>query len=280
MPPETIIPEPLPAAAAPEPVAAAVETAAVPAVETAAAAVPGDHTATPTLLGKFGKEDKPAETATDPVVEAPPAETKPAEAAVETKPVETKPFEPPAPAAAEPITYPDWKLPEGIQADKDQIAKYTEALGEHRIDPDVGQKLIDMHTAALQTSMQQYADHLAREQHRVFGETRQAWAKEVLADQEIGGAGHQTAMGVIARMRDALVSNHRHGTPEYKADVAAFDQFLTVTGAGDHPLFLKMLYRVGKFLDEPAMPAPNVKPSPNNGKPPGDGKRIQYKTNA
>jgi hypothetical protein len=274
-------PEPNPVPA-PAPESAVVDVApAVTPVTTEpapAAAEPfAPHTETPSLLSAFGKDGasadaKPAEPAADQAPTAPPGD-KPAEAAA--KPGETKPGDPavdakpPEPAAPEPIQYPDWKLPQNVKPDAEMLGKYTEALSEHRVPAEAGQKLLDMHAEALQHSMQSYADFLAREQHRVFGETRQSWRNEAMADPEIGGAGHHTAMGVIARMRDRLVSDHKPGTPEYLADAKAFDQFLTVTGAGDHPAFLKVMYRVGKFLDEPALPPPNVGPVPNGGTPKG-----------
>ena len=212
-------PNPVPAATAPESVAVDVAPAVTP-VTTEPAPAAADpftpHTETPSLLSAFGKDGtpadaKPAEPAADPAPAAQPGD-KPAEAAA--KPGEAKPGEPaleakpPEPVAPEPIQYPEWKLPENVKPDAEMLGKYTAALGEHRVPPEAGQKLLDMHAAALQHSMQSYADFLAREQHRVFGETRQSWRKEAMADPEIGGAGHQTAMGVIARMRDRLVSDH------------------------------------------------------------------------
>jgi hypothetical protein len=138
------------------------------------------------------------------------------------------------------------------------------AFDDFRSNPAEGaQALIDLH----EKQMQAYADHLIREQHRVFNETRQGWSKAVLSDPEIGGAGHQTSMGAIARMRDLFV-------PE--KDRAEFEQFLRVTGAGDHPSFLKMLHQAARFYDEPGMPPPNPRPPPSNGARPARRLRDVY----
>ena len=88
-----------------------------------------------------------------------------------------------------------------------------------------------------------------------------------MADPILGGSGHQTAMGAIARMRDRFVA---------EADRPAFETFLRVTGAGDHPQFLKLLHNVSRAYDEPALPPPNPKPTPTNGQPPKKGMSSLY----
>jgi hypothetical protein len=270
-----------PAPAAPAP---AEQTAAAAAPAAAAAAAPAEagtpaspapaeaaaHTNEPTLLEKFDAEqaakDKPAAEA-KPSEAAKPADAKPEDkkpdaVAAEAKPAEAAVAEP---AKPEPVAY-EYTLPETITMDDALKGKVHEALDAFRADPTKGvQGLLDLHAQQMAT----YADHLAQEQHRVFGETRKNWNKEVLADEEIGGAGHQTAMGAIARVRDVLV-------PEKER--ASFENFLRITGAGDHPQFLKMLHRAARFIDEPqAVEAPtNIKPAPNNGRPPGNRRGVLY----
>ena len=156
------------------------------------------------------------------------------------------------------------------------MAKFTGTLdelltpkeGETR--PQVARKLLDLHAE----KMAEYAAELQRDQIKQFNDTRAEWAKQVLADERIGGAGHQTAMGAIARMRDLSISDHKAGTPAYEKDAKEFDSFLRVTGAGDHPQFLKMLHRFARYFDEPAMPPSNPKPPPNLGQNPNRGKSL------
>ncbi|MBB3453901.1 hypothetical protein FHT86_002157 [Rhizobium sp. BK313] len=245
------------AAAVEAPVVAAPEAVVeAPAVETPAApAEPNPHE-TPTLLEGF--KDKPEVKAE----EAKPAEEKPAEPGAEAKPAEVKPEEKPGEAkpaetpAADlpPITY-EFKLPEALKDDSDKMGAYTGVLAEHRVPPEAGQKLLDMHA----TAMQSYAEQVAQNQMKVWNDTRADWRKQVMADEQLGGAGHQTAMGAIARMRDMFVS---------EKDMPAFDEFLRITGAGDHPAFLRMLHSAARHFDEPGMPPPNPKPSPSNGQAP------------
>lgn len=249
------------------------------------------HTATPSLMeglqapGDVPVVETPAATpaAEAPVEAAAAPEEKPAEAAAEAKPAEAaaaaddKPAEA-APVELEPITYPEWKLPEGVAPDKGKLGQFTEVLAQHRVSPEVGQALLDQHTAAMQSFVNEYAEKYNADAHRIFGETRANWANQVKADPEVGGARFDTAMGVVARVRDAAVSGAKPGSAQYDADVKAFNEFLAVTGAGDHPAFIKFVHRMGKYMDEPGLPPANAGAPKNGGMAP---RRLKdtYKSN-
>ena len=79
-----------------------------------------------------------------------------------------------------------------------------------------------------------------------------------------------TAMRAIARMRDMSVSDATPGSKQYEKDHAEYNDFLRVTGAGDHPSYLKQLHRFARYLDEPKLPPPNPKPVPGNGQRPSN----------
>lgn len=186
------------------------------------------------------------------------------------KPVETPPVE--TPAAVEW----DFKFPETIKADDAVLGRFKENL-EGLLKPKEGEtpssaanRLLDMHAEA----MANHDKSLRDEQVRVWNETRKNWRNEAMADPRIGGAGHQTAMGAIARVRDALVSDHnpdKSATAKagYDKDVREFNDFLRITGAGDHPAFLKFLHRAARYTDEPSMITARASPPPNAGKKPG-----------
>lgn len=251
-------PEPPVVAEAPVVVEPAVPAAeAAPAVEIPKAAELKPHTDKATLL-----EDslKP--------------EAKPVDAKVEAKPVEAKPDAPkveaenPADAASEPAPEPvkyEFKIPDGFQVKPEAMKPYTELLAANKIAPEVGQSLIDMHTQALK----EYADQSLQKQHDAFADMRQTWRTQSMADEQIGGAGWNTARHVVAQARDAFISDAQPGTDQYTKDLKAFDQFQAMTGAGDNPVWLRFLYRVGVAFREPTMPPTNAKPAPNNGKAPG-----------
>jgi hypothetical protein len=120
--------------------------------------------------------------------------------------------------------------------------------------------------------MQMYAEQTLLNQFKVFNDTKAEKEKEVLADPEIGGAGHQTAMTAIARARDLLISSAKPGTPRHEAERKEFDQFLEATGAGSWPAFLRLLHNGARYTDEPQaheQPLSDLKPPKGNGRQPG-----------
>ena len=175
---------------------------------------------------------------------------------------EVKPEPAPEPA---PVAY-EFNLPEGFTARPEEMNAYTGVLKETGIAPDVGQKLLDMHINAVQ----QMAQSALGQQHAAFRQMRDGWVNEVMADPQLGGAGHRTAITAAARGRDMLLSDY---TPEQRTE---FEQFLRTTGAGDHPAFLRLLYSAARYFDEPALPPENPKPPPDNGRPNGRGARVLY----
>lgn len=268
--PVVVVPVETPAAPVEAAPVAPAETVVAPAAPVVAAPVEAPKGEThpseiPSLLEEAAKKPEEAKPAAEakPVEPAKPGEEKPAEAA---KPAEAKPAEV-APAPPEKI---EWKfeLPETIKADEPTMARFTGAL-DGLMKPETraesAQNLLNQHNEA----MIAYDKQLREGQIKAFNDTRAEWRKQVMADAQIGGAGHQTAMGAIARMRDMAISDARPGTPQYEADAKEFNDFLRITGAGDHPAYLKQLHRFARFFDEPSVPAPGAQPTKTNGAPPG-----------
>jgi hypothetical protein len=244
-------PAPAPAAAPAEPAAAA------PAAPVEAPAI--DAHAEPTLLELAAKEPEPKPA--DAPAEAKPADAKPAEAkpdapAEPPKPIEAKPVEP--------VKY-EFKMPENITPSPQQLTDLGSLFNEGHVAPEVAQRIVDMGTKA----MTDYAESLRRQQHETFANTRKEWRKQVMASDDLGGAGYQTAIAAVARARDLVASDAKPGTPQYDADMKALTDFMRYTGAGDHPVFLRMLHRVARYFDEPSPPAPGATPPPGNGLRPG-----------
>ncbi len=257
------------AVAAPAEPASSPVSAPAPITEPAAPEPVKTVAETPSLLEEIGAEKpaEPAKTEEKPLESKPeekPAEVKPAEKSAEVKaeekPVEVKPAEP---AKPEPVAY-EYALPETIKMDDALKGSFHTALDAFRADPVKGsQGLIDLHNK----TMGEYAEHLAAEQQRAFAETRKGWRTQVMADEQLGGSGYQTTMKAIARMRDLAV-------PE--AERPAFNEFLRVTGAGDHPAFLRMVHNFARHFDEPSLPPSNPTPPPNNGRAPGARGKVLY----
>lgn len=297
-PAETVPPAGASPAAAPELVIASAGAAAAPAVvEPAAAAGAAAAPAAielvaerPSLLETVGK-DKSAEPKPDAAVEKPAAEAKPAEpakpeAAKEpakaedtkkaTVPLDAKPAEPDKPAPLAAIEY-KYTLPETLKLDDALKTDLHGAFDAFRADPQAGaQALIDLHTKVVGDLVTQNATDTLRNQHKSFNDTRTQWNKDWAADEQIGGAGYQTSLRAIARMRDQFVSAEVPGSERHEADRKSFEEFLRVTGAGDHPAFGRFLHNVARAFDEPALPPANPKPAPNNGAKPGSRRERMY----
>lgn len=278
-----------PAPLSPEPVAAA-----IPIVEPAKVELVAER---PSLLEKAtdkpkAESDKPkpepvkAEAAADKPKDGDvkPAEAKPevkTEPKVEVKP-EVKPGEKPADAeAAKPEALPaveyKYTVPETLKMDDGLKGELGTALDAFRANPAEGaQGLIDLHAK----TMADYAANLQTEtlhnQHKAFNDTRDGWNKDWAADEQIGGSGYQTALKAIARMRDQFVSADVPGTPKYQADLKSFEEFLRITGAGDHPAFGRFLHNVAQAFDEPPLPPHNPQPLKNNGQRPGSRRERMY----
>lgn len=212
--------------------------------------------------------DKPVEGAAAP--EAPKGEPSLLEQA--TKKVgETKPDEA-APAGDAPAAQPDgaqpeapkyeFRAPDGVEFDATRLGEYTTYLQEHKIAPDVGQALLDRHAA----EMQIYATSVYQKQMDAWRDTNRKWQDEAKADPEFGGSGFETNMRKVAMVRDMFVPENER---------AAFDQFCSVTGAGNHPQFLRMLNRVAAWFNEPNSEVPAGAPPPNAGQAPRKGRGLQ-----
>lgn len=208
-------------------------------------------------------EEKPAADPEKPAAEADPAKVE-AKVDPEKPVVEAKPVEAPKP---EPVEY-EYKAPEGVVMDEATDKRFRTVLDEFRADPKAGgQKLLDLY--AEKTA--EMHDNLLRDQHKAFIETRDGWKKQIMADPEIGGSGHQTAITAAARMRDMFASDHPTTSKEYAQDMKDLNDFMRITGAGDHPVFVKIFHRIAQRYDEPALPPAGAKPVLNGGMPKGAG---------
>ncbi len=257
-------------AAATAPAAPALEAAAaLPAASTQepaaadpkpAPALDFDHTTEPSLLetvgidvaAKLGIKTEDVVDTTK-LAEVIVAEVKPTETPADPNAVVDPATQAPATVQIQPVTYDDFKLPEGVIPVEGQMEAFKGLVGKYGIPQEAAQQIIDMHINSIKQYDQSSAQLTLQQQHRAFAETRKAWRTAVLSDEQLGGSGHQTAMGAVARMRDLFV-------PE--KDRAEFDNFMRITGAGDHPAFLRLLHNAARRFDEPKYPPADAKPVP------------------
>lgn len=209
-------PEPIPT---PEP--ASVEAA--PVVETPAAVEPVPSPESPAALPI---PETPASILEGAKVDVVPPEP----AKVEDEPV---PVEAPPPVEAPAPTYETLKLPEGIQMPAEELTRFTEVLGENKIAPEAGQKLLEAYTSEIQ----RFQQDTLKNQTEAFNTVRRGWVEEFKAS-DIGGNQQNTTI------RNCAAVLEQYGSPELRT-------MLTFTGAGDHPAMIRFINNIGKVLGEP-----------------------------
>lgn len=155
-------------------------------------------------------------------------------------------------ASGAPEKYEAFKLPEGVTLDPKVNEEATALFKANGLSQAQAQSLIDFHVAKAQAAAQRPYD--------AYAEMRQGWQTEVKADKEIGGILPQVKE-TVSRALDSL------GDPKLATD---FRAAMDLTGAGDHPAFIKAFYKLAQRVTEGtavrgAGPAAVGQRSPNAG---------------
>lgn len=125
------------------------------------------------------------------------------------------------------------KAPEGLILDEKQVADFKALLTDDKTPlAERGQKLIDMHAAALKAQ--------AEASNTLWRDTQAKWQGEVKADGEIGGQNYDAMRARIAKAIDEI------GGKEAPKMREAFD----FTGAGNNPEIIRLLDRMAKAVTE------------------------------
>ena len=155
-----------------------------------------------------------------------------------------------------PVKY-EFIYPDGFdrgQVNDERMSAYTGVLGEAKVAPEVGQKLLDMHLAE-QTRV---AEAIAQRQWDVFQETQTRWKNEVMADPELGGGNHPAAISTIMSLVDQYGGN--------AAERAGLLDAFRITGAANNPHVLRFMHRAAQALSREAVPvaAPPPRSAPSS----------------
>lgn len=167
---------------------------------------------------------------------------------------EPKPGDPPKdPKTEVPATY-EFKAPDGYTLDPKVIEEATPIFKELNLTQDQAQKLIDIQLKREISS--------AEAGQKAYNDMRAGWVAEVKADAEIGGKLSEVKQ-TIGKGLDSL------GDPTL---VASFKEAMNLTGAGDHPAFVKAMYKMSQRLTEGAPvsgkgPSPHGQTAPNAAPP-------------
>lgn len=137
-----------------------------------------------------------------------------------------------------PEKYTDFKVPEGMELDKALIEKASPLLKELNLSQDGAQKLIDFYNEKIKTD--------AEASEKAWGDTLDGWLKQAKADAEIGGQKYDASVAAALKAVNAVFTK-----PEEKQ---AWSDFANSTGAGNHPVLMKLLARIGATIKEDGVP--------------------------
>lgn len=207
----------------------------VPAAEPVPASEPTAAEAGEAVAPAEGEGDKSAVDASGDAPAEPAAEGEKPEGQIEAAPAE-KP------------TYTEFKLPEGFKAAPEHLKAFTGFLAENNLSQEAGQKLMDLHTAALQETVKQ----TAQGQREQFDGMRRDWREDFFKSNGIRA-------DTVANDAKWLIKELSPNADDRKA----LQQVLALTGAGDNKLVVGLLARAARKLRE-ATPGP--RPLPNNGR--------------
>lgn len=195
--------------------------------EPAAAAAPEASTtllATATSETDTQQQTQTTETPAATTTETPAAETK-------TEPVKTE-----TPAAVVPEKY-EFKAPEGTEFDPQVLESFSGAAKEAGLTQDAAQKLVEKMAPALAARQVDQVKAIHKE-----------WTDASSADKEFGGEKLTENLGIARRALDTFdpVPIGADG----KATSTPLRKLLDVTGLGNHPEVIRILFRAGKAISE------------------------------
>lgn len=129
-------------------------------------------------------------------------------------------------AEGAPEQYEEFKAPEGQEFDPEVLNNFKEVAKELNLSQEAAQKMLD-----------KMGPVVAQRQAQQVEALRSQWAEQSTADKEFGGEKLQENLGVARKALDTF------GSPELKG-------LLNESGLGNHPEFIRLLYRAGKAISE------------------------------
>jgi len=132
------------------------------------------------------------------------------------------------PVGDAPEKYEAWKLPDGFEMPEAKLTLVNDTFKELGISQEAGQKLVDLYAGQLKEEIEA--------PYKAYTDLRKTWRDEVAADPKIGKILPQVKQD-IARALDGI------GDPVL---VTAYKEAMDLTGAGDHPAFIKVLHALAQ----------------------------------
>ena len=140
-----------------------------------------------------------------------------------------------------PDAYAEFKLPEGVKLDEKTLGEATTLFKELNLPQEGAQKLVDFHTKALSDAAQAPLD--------AFGNMVKEWGEKSAADPDIGPRMAQVKQN-LGKAYDALVEVAGDKGPAMRETIAEFKSVMDLTGAGNHPAFIKVLNALANTIVE------------------------------
>lgn len=137
--------------------------------------------------------------------------------------------------AAKPITYTDFKLPEGVTFDAKLLSDAKALFAAAKLPQDQAQAFVDHHVAAVKAS--------TAASIKAFNDLQAGWQNEVKSDPQIGGANFESkTVPSIAKAIDTFCPD--------EASRKAFREVVSLTGIGNNPHYVRFMARLGASLME------------------------------
>lgn len=153
------------------------------------------------------------------------------------------------PDNAVPDSYTFQPTADGQPLDAESVAEITPVFKELGLSQDQADKLIGFHNKQMEKLQTKLSSEVMT--------MREGWRNELKADKEIGGKLEQVA-AEIGKAKAVL-------GPELSASL---NEAMDLTGAGDHPAFIKAFYKFAQLVNE-GKPVSPGNPSPFGQKAPG-----------
>lgn len=150
-----------------------------------------------------------------------------------------EPKTPEAPKA--PDKYADFKLPDGVKLDGDALTAATTLFKEYNLPQEAAQKMVDFHVEQLQKA--------ADSPIKAWTDMVKDWGEKTAADPEIG-PNIAKVKATIGSAYDKLIALAGEKGPAMRETVAEFKSVMDLTGAGNHPAFVKMLSALASAVVE------------------------------
>jgi antitoxin component of RelBE/YafQ-DinJ toxin-antitoxin module len=166
---------------------------------------------------------------------------------------ESKQPDPKAPVVPEAYTF---KAPDNYTIDAKLLETVTPIFKELGLTQDQAQKLVDIQVAREIAS--------AKAPQDAYAATRADWQSKVKADPELTSAVSGDKTGI-----DAVKLDIGRAIATLPADLqASFREAMDITGAGDHPAFVKAMWKFSQSIGE-GRPVAGAGPSPAGQRAPG-----------